>query len=200
MVMTIRYNCVAYVLLALASVFSQNSFAKKDVTVFDVRKTLPLSESERIYQDFYVNGGVEEGLKPGMLVTVTRRLNPYDSYQNKSPGELNVAVGKLKIIHVQKGISVARMHSLYSRNGRPVLEYDYIMVGDQLDLNTLQMDRGRSPKSVSKAIIPPAEEIVETKEVAQPVDSEDEGSAEMSSQSVLRKLPELDDLVVEQKL
>tara|TARA_B100000749_G_scaffold279661_1_gene273071 strand:+ start:54871 stop:55467 length:597 start_codon:yes stop_codon:yes gene_type:complete len=198
MVMTNLYKCIPKILLALATLISIQVYAK-DVNIFDVRKTLPLSETEKVYQDFYVNGGSERGLKPGMLVTVTRRLNPYDTYQNKSPGELNVAVGRLKIIHVQEGVSVARLHSLYSRSSRPVLEYDYLMVGDKLDLNTLQMDRGRK-KSVSQAI-PQPEETTPVADTVMPAEApadQKEESKEMSS--VLRKLPGLDDLVIEQRL
>lgn len=116
----------------------------EELTIFDVRKTLPMHDEEKVFRDFYVNGGTEQGLRPGMVVTVTRRVTLYDSYQNKSPGDLMVDVARVKIIHVQKGLSVARMHSDFSRSKIPLLEDDFVMVGDKLDLHTAMMDKKKA--------------------------------------------------------
>lgn len=118
----------------------------QQATVFDVKKNLKLTEDEKTYRDYYINAGEEEGLRAGMIVTVERSQSTYDHHQNMSPGELRVAVGKLKIIHVQKGISVGRLHSRFSSEQRPMLNYNYIMIGDRLDLSTAYMDRKRKVK------------------------------------------------------
>ncbi len=109
------------------------------VTIFDARKSLALSDDEVVYRDFYINAGREQGLQEGMVLMVTRQISLYDSFQNRSPGELRVEVGEVEIIHVQNGLSVAREHRIYGRESRPLLENNYIMLGDRLDLGSAQM-------------------------------------------------------------
>ncbi|NJL25890.1 MAG: hypothetical protein HC902_12470 [Calothrix sp. SM1_5_4] len=48
--------------------------ASAGLTIFDVRRTLPMSDAEPVFRDFYINGGAEEGLSVGMVITVQRRL------------------------------------------------------------------------------------------------------------------------------
>lgn len=121
--------------------FVLTSNAKADVvTIFDVRNTLPLSNAEPLFRDYYINAGSERGLRAGMIVTVRRKMALYDSYRNKSPGDLHIQVGKVKIILVQDGLAVARDHAAISRTTHPLLEYDFVMAGDELDLATVAPD------------------------------------------------------------
>lgn len=118
--------------------------AHAELTIFDVRKNLALSDTEKVYRDFYINGGSEAGITAGMIITVQRRLPLYDNYLNRSAGDLDLKVAKVKVIHVQKGLSVARLHSEYDRSTAPLLEDNFIMVGDRLDLATAVSDKNAS--------------------------------------------------------
>jgi hypothetical protein len=118
----------------LAFLFPLAAFA--DLTIFDMRKNLPMSDGEAVYRDYIINGGSEAGLSVGMTVTVQRRLPLYDSYQNRSAGDLSLKVAKIKIIYVQKGMAVARLQSEFTRESTPILEDNFIMIGDRLDLST----------------------------------------------------------------
>lgn len=111
----------------------------KDATVFDVRRPLAMENHEVPPKDYYINAGEKDGLKAGMIVTVNRRQTLYDQYQNKSPGDLIVAVGQLKIIHTQTDISVARLEKMEGREALPTLEFDAIMTGDKVDLSSAKM-------------------------------------------------------------
>ncbi len=141
-----RAICLYGSLMALS--YSNLTFAEEP-TIFDMRKPVTLSDSDPVYRDFYINGGIESGLQPGMLVNVQRKVTLYDNYQNRSPGELIVAVGKVKIIHAQKGISVARHYSDFDRKDRPTLEDEYIMIGDRLDVKSAEMDKSKSGRSTA---------------------------------------------------
>lgn len=112
-----------------------------DLTIFDVRRTLAMSNDEKTYRDFYINGGSEAGLASGMVITVQRRLPLYDSYQNRSAGDLDLKVARIKIIHVQRGLAVARLHSEFTRDNAPMLEDNFVMVGDRLDLSSATSDK-----------------------------------------------------------
>ncbi len=124
--------------------------AHGELTIFDVRKNLALSDTEKVYRDFYINGGTEAGLTTGMIITVQRRLPLYDNYLNRSAGDLDLKVAKIKVIHVQKGLSVARLHSEYDRSTSPLLEDNFIMVGDRLDLAAAVSDKSASNEEESK--------------------------------------------------
>lgn len=115
--------------------------AYADLAIFDMRKNLAMSNSETVYRDFYINGGSESGLSVGMVLTVQRRLPLYDSYQNRSVGDLNLKVAKIKIIHVQRGLAVGRLHVEFTREASPLLEDPFIMVGDRLDLSSASHDK-----------------------------------------------------------
>ena len=122
------------------AVFLAPLTAYADLTIFDVRRTLRMSNTDPVYHDYYINGGREAGLTTGMIITVTRKLPLYDNYQNHSAGDLNLKVAKVKIIHVQKGLAVARLQSEFTRENAPLLEDPFIMVGDELDLSTATHD------------------------------------------------------------
>jgi hypothetical protein len=132
----------------------------KDAVVFEIRRQVALDPSKPEPKDFFINAGAELGLKPDMVVVVTRRHALYDSYQNRSPGDLIVPVGQLRIIHVQKDLSVARMEKMLDRGSLPALELDAIMIGDRLDLSTAKMIRTKSAEAneVPAAPEPPAQE------------------------------------------
>jgi hypothetical protein len=114
----------------------------KDLMVFDMRKALQMTNSEVVYRDYYINGGRKDGLRPGMIVTVSRRVATFDTYSNSSPGDLDIVVGKIKIIHVEDGVSVARLVSVLSRDRLPLVEIEAVLVGDRLRMDSVEMDRG----------------------------------------------------------
>lgn len=127
--------------LLIVSLIIAAPAAQAELTIFDVRKNLPMSDTDKVYRDFYVNGGTESGIAVGMIITVQRRMPLYDTYQNRSAGDLDLKVAKIKIIHVQKGLSVARIHSEYNRDNSPLLEDNFVMVGDRLDLATAVQEK-----------------------------------------------------------
>lgn len=138
-----RHGVLACVLFALP--VSANS--ADGVAIFDVRKSLPLEPDEPTYHDYYVNSGPESGLRKGMYVTVVRQIPVHDPLQNKAQAMLNIPVAKVQIIHVERNISVARRVDEFANDERPTLEYEGIMVGDRLDLESVSMD---APSKKSK--------------------------------------------------
>jgi len=131
---TLLFPTICKVALLLKAVLFTAAPCWADLTIFDVRKNLALSDTDPVYRDFYVSGGTEEGLAVGMLITVQRRVPLYDTYQNRSAGDLQLKVARVKIIHVQKGLAVARLQSEFTRENAPLLEDNFILIGDRLDL------------------------------------------------------------------
>lgn len=107
-----------------------------DFSVFEVRRQLALSNDEKTEKDFYIYAGSEEGMKEGAVYDVVRKVPLYDGYQNRSLGEVTIKVAKIKVIFVDKNVSIARYHEDFSRAQIPVLRDDYILLGDLVDVSS----------------------------------------------------------------
>ncbi len=139
--------------IVIALLFAAEWTHAADLTIFEVRKPIALSDKEVTQKDYYINAGSESGLQKGMIITVVRKIPLYDSYRSRSAGDLTVPVAKVKIIQVQEGLSVARFASEISRNEIPTLEENFVMIGDQLDLATATHEK----KSADNEDADPAE-------------------------------------------
>lgn len=107
----------------------------RDVQVFEVRRNLQMKEDEPVQHDYYINAGADEGLKPGMTLQVFRRLPVHDSFGRASNEDMVVSIATLKLIHVQRAVSIGR--KLADRQGAvPVLDFGNVMSGDRVDLGT----------------------------------------------------------------
>ncbi len=120
------------------------SFAgSKEVHIFDIRKNLQMKNDDPVYHDYYINAGALDGLKPNVILTVVRRVPVHDTYSNESQDDLIVPVGRIKLLHVQKNISLGRRLEVKSQGLGPVLDYQAIMLGDRIPLSSASIDEGR---------------------------------------------------------
>jgi hypothetical protein len=126
--------------------FTLGSFAKT-VSVFDVRKNIPMGPNDSVYTDYYINGGSNSGLKEGMILSVNRKFSVNDAQSNKAYGDVSIPVAKIQVIHVQFEISIARLYKPMNRKNMPFLEHDTVMSGDILDLTTAAMTDGEKKGS-----------------------------------------------------
>ncbi|MBX2994448.1 MAG: hypothetical protein KF681_06495 [Bdellovibrionaceae bacterium] len=138
-------------LALLVALFTWEVFAAEgDVRIIEVRRNIPLADTDPVYKDFYINAGGEAGLKPNLVVSAVRKVNVKDATGTQAFGELLIPVGQLKVIFVQHGIAVAREHKPYGRELYPMLEQTGIMGGDLIDLKGSFVDN--SPPPVHKIV------------------------------------------------
>jgi hypothetical protein len=109
----------------------------EEAVVIEVRKNIAMSKTDKVYKNFFINGGSNVGLAKGSTVDVLRRLPVHDPLKNSAIGDIRVKVGQLEIIQADPKISVARLISQESPENRPVLDYEAVMVGDRLDLKSI---------------------------------------------------------------
>ncbi len=144
-------------LILVTTILCQKTFAK-EATVFDERRPLAMENNQVLPKDYYIDAGSNDGLKVGVVLTIYRRQTLYDVYQNKSPGDLVVEVGNLRIIHVQGDISVARLEDLHKHDDYPNVDFDAIMVGDRVDISSARMaSRKTAENEVTPAQPTPAQ-------------------------------------------
>jgi len=122
----------------------QSIFAQ-EASVFEVRKNLPLAEGQEVFHDYYVSAGSNDGFKEKMLVTVKRNMPFKDTNLSKVEEDLIVDIATLELIHVQKTFSVARLKEIKKSLA---LEYNTVMIGDRIPLNSARM-----PASTKKALV-----------------------------------------------
>jgi hypothetical protein len=128
--------------------------AEKEAVVIEVRKTISMSKNDKVYKNFFINGGGNLGLKKGVIVDVLRRLPMHDPLKNISVGDLRIKVGEIEIIHNDDFLSVAKLVSQESPENRPVLDYEAVMVGDRLDLSSIKTPPKPTGPDVNAALDP----------------------------------------------
>lgn len=98
--------------------------------IIDVRRSIPLSDAEPVYKDFYIKVEPGTSLKKDSTVTAVRKISIREANALNPLGEITVPVGQLKVIFIENNIAVAREVKLLSRDGLPMLDQTAIMAGD----------------------------------------------------------------------
>lgn len=111
------------------------------MSIFEVRRNIPLSDDAPIYKDFYIKGSESTGLKKNLVVQVNRKMTLRDSSGSQVMGEILAPIGQLKIIAVYGKIAVAREYKNYTREELPMLETPWFMIGDSIDLKESFLDK-----------------------------------------------------------
>ena len=106
-----------------------------DFMVTSVIREVTLKQGDPNFKDFYINAGMNNGLKSGVYIDAKRKINAYDNMNSKMIGDTPIKVARLKLIHVDKNISVARLVKLYEKETTPISGYDSVMVGDTIEVS-----------------------------------------------------------------
>jgi hypothetical protein len=81
-------------------------------------------------KDFFINVGSSQGIKPGTLLEVSRKMPTYDLLGEKLYKEIVFPIGTIKVIHVEQGVAIARLDKMLPSDKTPALSPRAIMVGD----------------------------------------------------------------------
>ena len=100
--------------------------------VIAVKRELGLTNAAaaRAQQDIVLNGGTNSGFSKGLIISVFRKIPVIDPYRENAQSELEVEFARIKIVHVQKEISIGRIEELEPIDTGLALGARGIMVGD----------------------------------------------------------------------
>jgi hypothetical protein len=100
--------------------------------VIGLRRDLGLSDeaANRSAQDLILNAGRESGLSEGQILTVFRRLPVVDPYLDNQSRELEIKFARIKIIHLQDNLAIARVESLDPIQTGLAIGTRSVLVGD----------------------------------------------------------------------
>ena len=127
-------NTITLLILLMFSFYAMAE--KTEYRVFDLKKTLPIDEKEKIYYDYYLSLGSDQGVQPGDVINVYRRVPIVDNYSTINHNDMQIAVGQLKIIYSQPTMSIGRIIKHKRPANMPVLEFEKIMIGDRVEMGT----------------------------------------------------------------
>lgn len=135
-------------LLNFLLLFAYQAFAT-EIQIVETRKNLQLANDQKVFRDYYINAGTENGLKPNLTFQVYRKVAVNDLYQsNSNGGTVLLPVGKVKIIYSQTKLSIGRLYSLAKPADGPIVDVPAFMVGDSIDVGSVEVLE--TPKKVVK--------------------------------------------------
>ena len=109
-----------------------------DFAVVSVVRNFPMKADDEVAKDFYINAGTNNGLKEGAFLDAMRKVAIHDNFNSKILGDTSVPIARLKLIHVDKNMGIARLVQFYERKVTPYTGYDDIMVGDLIRVSQKQ--------------------------------------------------------------
>jgi hypothetical protein len=119
-----------YLLLTLLFSFSTLAQAE-DFNVYQVFRAIDLGESDVAPpKDIFINMGAAQGLKKGTTLDVYRKISSFDNLTQKHMGDSMIPVGRIKVIHVDDHIAIARADQFVSVEQEPALLPQAVMIGD----------------------------------------------------------------------
>ena len=102
-----------------------------DFVIYSVYKGLDFGNpGEHPQKDFYVNMGTGQGLTRGSTLEVFRRTPTYDLSTQKLYRDAMFPIARIKIIHAEDGLAIARLDHMLPADQTPVITPGAIMVGD----------------------------------------------------------------------
>ena len=107
------------------------SFAPQ-ARVIAVRRELGLNtaDANAAPQDIVLNGGTEIGLGEGMILSVARSIPILDPYKENQQKQLEVEFAKVKIVHAQNNLAIARIEKIDSIRKGVAVGTRGILIGD----------------------------------------------------------------------
>lgn len=99
--------------------------------VYSVYKGIDLGDPNEILQkDYFVNLGVDQGIRVGTILEVARKAPSYDLTTEKLYKDLVFPFAQLRVIHAEKDAAIARLEKIYPPDKTPVVTPRSVIVGD----------------------------------------------------------------------
>ena len=133
-----QFTAITAIFLSTSAALSIDS---KDVQITEVRKKLQMKSTDPVIRDYYLNGGTNLGIKEGALIKVFRNVPLADPNRQEAQEHVILPVGVIKIIYADRLNSIGRVLTLSKSETHPVLESENFMVGDRLELRTLDFEK-----------------------------------------------------------
>ncbi|MBT7608548.1 MAG: hypothetical protein HN576_02250 [Bacteriovoracaceae bacterium] len=130
-----KWRISLHTLIILFFIFTATMSFARDYIIFSISQDLPMDDSEvKPKKNFYINMGIQQGIKEGSLLDVYRVISRLDPYENKKRYNYKVKIGEVKILHVEEQSSIASTITLNTGEAHPLFEIKNLMIGDHVDV------------------------------------------------------------------
>ncbi len=122
---------ITLIAIAIGFIAMPRQALAQDYVIYGVFRELDLGNPGEIAQkDYYINMGSAQGLRPGSIVQVSRRMATYDLMAEKLYKDVLFPIADLKVIHVEGNAAIARMEKMLPADKTPAMFPRAVMVGD----------------------------------------------------------------------
>lgn len=105
-----------------------------DYQVFGIRTDFPMADGQPLFRDVYVNMGTNQGIKTGSTLDAFRVVTTVDELNQKTGRNISFKIAKLKVIHAESDLAVARVTQFLPPEATPIGSFTNVMVGDQVEV------------------------------------------------------------------
>ncbi|MGZ3712002.1 MAG: hypothetical protein ACXVBE_09605 [Bdellovibrionota bacterium] len=103
--------------------------------VFGIKSDFPMNDGQTLFRDVYVNLGTSQGVKIGSSLDVFRTITTVDEINQRVGQNISFKIGRLKVIHAEGNVAVARVDKMLPPEQTPTGSYTNVMVGDQVEIS-----------------------------------------------------------------
>src|SRR5947209_6295061 len=100
-----------------------------DYKVFGIRTDYPMADGQPLFRDVYVNMGTNQGIKDGSTLDAFRVVTTVDELNQKTGRNISFKIAKLKVIHAETDLAVARVTQFLPPESTPIGSFTNVMVG-----------------------------------------------------------------------
>lgn len=124
-----------FIVVAIAGaivLFPTKWVSAEEAMVYNVYRPIDMGDpgGEKPLKDYYISAGTGAGLHVGSMLDVYRRVSTYDLVNSRVHQQMSYPIAKVKVIHVEDQVAIARLDSLVHPEKNPIIQPPSVMVGD----------------------------------------------------------------------
>ncbi len=127
-------NILFLLVTALSISFSQQVMAK-NYMIYSLAQDIPMGDGSPQKKNYYVNIGMQQGVKVGTELTVYRMLNRTNPYATDKNVTFKVEVGELRVVHAEEENAIAEF-SKSKADSKVFIEIPSLNIGDHVGVKT----------------------------------------------------------------
>ena len=93
-------------------------------------------ENEVIKKNYYVNMGLNQGVKKGTILAIYRTIIKQDQYETKTRYTHKVKLGEVTVLHAENNTAITTVKNIDLDDSRPMIEIEAPMIGDSVEVVT----------------------------------------------------------------
>jgi hypothetical protein len=124
-------------LLLLWTLITQAStaLAEEHFSIYGVHRPLSMEDGAPVVRDYYIDAGLEQGLKSGQKIYVYRRLTTANGMTSEVQHDFLVKIAVLKLIHSEGNASIARLEQMLPNGSSAQVTPPTVIIGDLIGLD-----------------------------------------------------------------